>query len=121
MLMTLLTPDFEFEDNRGKLTQLVHEGFRQVNVITCLKDSFRGDHFHKSNNEAFYVVSGSFTLTLEKEGIKEEHLIKQGAFFLIPPFVNHSFFYHEDTLLVSMYSNGVELSDGTKDIFKPEL
>ena len=29
----------------------------------------------------------------------------------------HSFNFLEDTVLVSMYSYGVELEDGTKDIF----
>jgi len=40
--------------------------------------------------------------------------------FLIPPFVNHSFCYHTDTLLASMYDVGVELPNGEKDIFVPE-
>lgn len=113
----MLNPDFQFEDERGKLTQLVHEGFDQVNVITCVKDSFRGNHYHKINTEAFYVVSGSFVLTLELEGNIEEHTMKAGQFFEIAPYVNHSFLYLEDTLLISMYNKGVELPDGTKDIY----
>ena len=37
--------------------------------------------------------------------------------FVIPRHVFHTFAYHEDTTLVSLYSNGVELSPTEKDIW----
>ena len=58
MLVELMQPDFEFENEKGKLTQLVREGFRQVNVITSRAGSFRGGHYHKLNKEAFYIITG---------------------------------------------------------------
>ena len=37
--------------------------------------------------------------------------------FIIPEYVYHSFEYHEDTYLVALYDNGVELDENTKDIW----
>ena len=53
----------------------------------------------------------------EKDEEKEEYEIKKGDMFIIPEYVFHSFEYHEDTYLVAMYNNGVELDENTKDIW----
>lgn len=115
-LIQILKPDFTFSDERGTLTQLVHHGYNQVNVIFSNKNVLRGNHYHEHNTEVFYIISGCFDLTAKKDGLTETYHFKAGDMFLVPPFVLHSFFYTENTLLVSMYDKGVELADGTKDI-----
>lgn len=117
MLIEILSPDFIHEDERGRLTQLVHEGYEQFNIIFSKKDVLRGDHFHKENKETFYVISGKFRLDAEKDGERESYTFSEGDMFLIPEYVMHSFYYEEDTWLASMYDKGVEKLDGTKDIF----
>ena len=119
MLIEFIKPDFEFSDDRGSLRQLVHDGWKQVNYITSKAGAFRGNHYHKENTEAFYVISGRFKLTAESAdgNYKEEYDIKAGDFFTVSPYVNHSFDYIEDTELISLYDKGVEMPDGTKDIF----
>lgn len=118
MLIRFLKPDFELADARGSLTQLVHSGWNQVNYITSVVGATRGGHFHKCNNEAFYVISGEFRLDVESQDRKqrEEYTMKAGDFFIIPPFVTHSFEFTNDTTLISMYDHGVELPNGAKDI-----
>ena len=61
-----LIPDFRFEDARGSLTQLVHQGWRQVNVLDTRAGVVRGGHYHEIVREAFFVVSGSVCVTLEQ-------------------------------------------------------
>lgn len=119
MLIEILKPDFSFCDERGTLTQLVHDGFKQVNVIFSKKGVARGMHYHKENKEIFYIISGSVKLKVSKdtETEYEEYIFKADDMFLIPQFVKHSFFYEEDTLKVSMYNIGVEYGNGTKDIY----
>ena len=117
MLIEILKPDFNFSDERGCLTQLVHKGFNQYNIIFSKKDVFRGNHYHKENREAFFVITGSFKLKLEKDGKKEEYIFKAGDMFLVPAYVIHCFTYLEDCWLASMYDIGVEHTDGTKDIY----
>lgn len=119
-MIEILTPNFEFEDERGKLIQLVREGFSQFNIIFSKAGVLRGDHFHKINKEAFFVISGEFELAVQKGEDTEKYLFSTGDMFLIPPFVTHSFFYRKETLLASMYDRGIELPNGEKDIFLPE-
>ena len=117
MLIEYLKPDFVFENEVGSLKQLVHDGWKQVNVITSHAGSVRGGHYHKYNDEGFYVIDGRFTLTLWRDDIRETYEMKCGDMFLVPPFVFHTFEYTKDTTLISMYSHGVELSETEKDIW----
>jgi quercetin dioxygenase-like cupin family protein len=117
MLVKKVKPDFEFSNENGYLIQLVHEGWNQVNVINSKKESIRGGHFHKINHEAFYIISGKMNLTLTYGDTQEDHLFQTGDMFIISPYQLHSFNFLEDTLMVSMYDIGVELEDGTKDIY----
>jgi dTDP-4-dehydrorhamnose 3,5-epimerase-like enzyme len=114
----IIAPDFIFGDDRGKLVQLVHDGFKQVNLITSKAGFKRGGHYHKLNTEAFYVISGSFELVTHYEGKEEKQMFKEGDMFYILPLVAHDFIYREDTILVSMYDKGVELDENEKDIHK---
>ena len=117
MLIEFVKPDFTFNNEAGSLNQLVHEGWKQINSIISFKDSFRGGHYHKYNKEMFFVVDGSFRLIVWKQDIKEEYEMKKNDMFVIPEYVYHSFEYHEDTTLVAMYDNGVELDNDAKDIW----
>lgn len=117
MLIELLQPDFRFQDERGTLTQLVRAGFNQINVIESKSGALRGGHLHRQNREAFYIVHGSVTFTASDDNHEETYTFSDGDMFAVPPCVKHSFLFQTDTLLVSMYDQGVELPDGNKDIF----
>ena len=112
-MLKRIATDFHFEDDRGTIVQLIHEGYAQINVITSNKGGFRGGHYHKENEEAFYIVSGKLEVTV----IEETAVFTTGDFFGIEANDMHSFTFLEDTALVSMYSRGVEHADGTKDIY----
>ena len=117
MLIEFLKPDFIFENDTGSLKQLVHDGWKQVNIIVSNAGWVRGRHYHKFNSEAFYIISGTFKLTVWRGKETEYYELNQGEMFVIPPYVFHTFEYHTDTILVSLYSNGVELTETDKDIW----
>ena len=117
-LIEILKPDFSFSDERGNLSQLVHEGYKQVNVVTSKGGVFRGGHFHKDNIELFYVVYGEFEFIAEKDSVKEEYMFKAGDMFLVKPYVIHSFNYLKESCVVALYDKGVEHADGSMDSFK---
>ena len=117
-MISFLKPDFSFQDERGFLYQLCHEGWKQVNVSKTVKGTFRGGHYHKATREAFFIVQGSLQLTLEKGDKSENYTFHEGDFFIVEPLAIHSFQFLDDTLMVALYDIGVEKSDGTKDIFK---
>ncbi len=120
-LFEKLVPDFTFEDGRGKLAQLVHGGYTQINVLESRKGVLRGGHFHKRAREAFFVVSGQVEVTLKKGPEQQIELFGPGNFFEIAPFVVHSMSFPEDCVLVAMYDIPVEHEDGTKDIYADEV
>lgn len=120
MLIELIQPDFTFQDQRGTLTQLVRSGFHQVNVIESKAGALRGGHYHQVNREAFYIIHGIVTFTARQSGQKEIQTFSEGDMFLVPAGVSHSFLFQTDTLLVSLYDQGVELADGSKDIFSDD-
>lgn len=115
-LYEILHPDFEFQDARGRLTQLVHTGYEQVNVVFSNAGVTRGGHYHKESREAFFVVSGSVKVSLSHGQACEERMFEKGEFFLIHPEVIHSMFYPEDCVLIAMYDRCVESENGEKDI-----
>ncbi|QNK42431.1 cupin domain-containing protein [Caproicibacter fermentans] len=78
----------------------------------------RGNHYHEQNEEAFYIINGEVILFVQKGKIQGKYSSHTGDMYKIPRDVLHSFKFETYTLLASMYSHGVEMSDGTKDIFK---
>lgn len=120
MLYQFLKPDFEHIDKRGGLVQLVRDGYKQVNYIYSSKDTVRGNHYHKQNTEAFYIIRGSMSIDLRNVNTGEQDVlhVKSGDMFMIFSYVMHTFTYHEDSELVSMYDKGVELSNGKMDVYE---
>lgn len=117
MLIEKIKADFEHKDERGTLIQLVRRGYSQINVITSKGGTFRGGHYHQLNTEAYYIVSGSCKVTASKDGEKEIRIFREGDFFRIGPYVAHDFEYIEDSVLVTMYSFGIELGNGEMDSY----
>ena len=112
--------DFRHEDSRGCLTQLVHEGFQQINVLETTAGVIRGGHFHKLLTEAFYVLSGEVEVELSRADEGEKTTFHAGDFFEIEPYTLHSMFFPADCVMVQMYNRPVEQADGSKDIYSAE-
>lgn len=117
MLYELIDKDFSFEDHRGELVQLVHDGYTQINVLVTKQGVTRGQHYHKISTEAFYVVSGKVELTFEREAEKETVVFNKGQFFKIFPYVKHTMNFLEETVMVGMYDIPVENDKGEKDMY----
>ncbi len=116
-MLEILKPDFEFSDGRGKLTQLIHGEIAQINYVESNPSSIRGGHYHKLNKEIFFIIKGEVDVTVKKDGESESYTFKSGDMFSIDKNVVHSFDYKTFTTLIVAYDKGVELPDGTKDIY----
>ncbi len=119
-LYSLRDVDFQHVDNRGGLTQLIHSGFAQVNVLESKAGSSRGGHFHKRSVEAFYLISGSVEVEFIDKNQSEKRIFYKNEFFEVKPYVLHSMHFLEDCIMVQMYDVPIQRSDGTKDIFAIE-
>lgn len=120
-LYEVLKPDFEFSDQRGQLKQLVHDGWKQVNVLITNADVVRGVHYHKFSREAFYLISGSVEVKFRNGEEYDEHRFESGQFFLVLPGTVHELSFPEDCVMVQMYDIPVEKADGSKDIYVGEV
>lgn len=112
--------DFQHIDERGSLTQLIHEGYKQVNVLNTKAGFMRGAHFHKCSVEAFYVISGSVEIVFRGKGKEQKVTLRKGDFCEIVPFVLHNMIFFEDCTMVQLYDIPVENKDGIKDIHTEE-
>ena len=110
-------PDFQFEDSRGELIQLVHSGQEQMNILYSNAGTIRGGHCHKESEESFYVVSGMVTLEARKGNETETKMFGKGDFFTIPRNVIHAMAFPVDCILAVIYDKCIEREDGTKDIW----
>lgn len=117
MLIERIKPDYEHIDGRGTLIQLVRRGYSQFNVVTSKGGVFRGGHYHKLNTEAYYIIKGKCKVTAKKDGEEESNVFETGDFFRIGPYISHDFEYLEDSILVTMYSLGVEVDGETMDSY----
>ena len=106
-VITFIHPEFSHKDSRGVLIQLVSKGWNQVNYILSEPNSVRGDHYHKANREAFYIIEGKFILKLNILNTVQKFLIEEGDFFVIEKNILHSFEFITKTHLISMYDIGV--------------
>ncbi len=120
-LYEVLKPDFEFSDQRGQLKQLVHDGWKQVNVLITNAGVVRGVHYHKISREAFYLISGSVDVKFRNGEEYDEHRFECGDFFLVLPEAVHELSFTEDCVMVQMYDIPVEKEDGSKDIYVGEV
>src|SRR5574344_1528694 len=116
-LFKILKPDFEYRDSRGQLCQLVHEGWKQTNILVTNAGVVRGVHYHKVAKEAFYIISGSVNVKFCKDKEKSERKFGSGEFFMIMPNTVHELSFPEDCVMVQLYDIPVENSNGSKDIF----
>jgi len=117
MLYQIIKPDFELQDHRGSLVQLVHKGYKQINILATKQGVVRGGHYHKYCKEAFYIISGSVNVILSKDNEKERRCFTEGDFFEIMPFTVHSMSFPEDCVMAVLYDHAVEDEAGEKDIF----
>lgn len=117
-LIKALQPNFNFEDDRGTLTELFNKGgFEQVNAVFTKKGAVRGGfHYHKTTKEAFFVISGKVEVTASLGDETETEIFGTGEFFAIDEEVRHSMKYLDDTYLVVLYTSSVTLPDSSKDI-----
>ena len=120
-LFQIIKPDFEYSDQRGQLKQLVHDGWKQVNVLVTNAGVIRGIHYHKISREAFYLLSGSVDVRFRNgENHSERHFVANDFFVVLPGTV-HELSFPENCVMVQMYDIPVEKEDGSKDIFVGEV
>lgn len=100
-------------DNRGKILGITQNTWNEINYIESIKDSVRGEHYHKETLEAFYIISGKIKVELIniKNNVKEEFIATNGEIFIIEPNELHTFTALEDSSWINMLSKNMKNSE----------
>ena len=109
--MRLLNPEYEREDHRGKLTQLITGSWKQANLIEIKKGKKFGGHYHKKKKEYFYILYGHVMMSVKIDGVEQTVFLRRGHSFIIEPYETHTLEATEDTSIVELLSKPYDEKD----------
>jgi len=94
-----------FEDERGAITNILSDvDLKHVAIITSMKGSERGDHYHPNDFQYIYVIAGSYIAFFTNVETEEKLslLVKEGELEYCPPGWAHKYQYLEDTVFLNL-------------------
>ena len=95
-------------DDRGYIQSLCDLNMKNASLIFSKKNSWRANHYHKTDWHYIYVFSGSFEYYYRKTNSDEEIkklIVKEGKLLFTPPMSDHAMFYTEDTSILTVSRN----------------
>lgn len=114
----LIDPYFYHQDDRGKIVGLL-QGYpwEEINYIESEKDTIRGNHYHKTTVEGFYIIEGSIIVSLTDliSGKTQKFKVECGDCFRVLPNIIHQFEVKTNSKWINMLSKSM---DGDKDIYR---
>jgi len=117
--ITKITP--AFEDDRGKISDLINEPINHVGLITTEKDAIRANHYHKLSTQYSYILSGKFEVLLssvDDPDNKKKIILNAEELITIPPKVIHKFKAIENSTMVDMISESRAGTNYEKDVVR---
>lgn len=103
------------KDDRGTLTAFDKFGsfdLKRFYVINCLKDKWRGSHYHKLSTQMILVIDGRLEVEITENGSKRIIEMLPGETFVQLPFVQFKFRSLEDnSSIIVLCDKEHDLSD----------
>ena len=106
--MKILKPEFQRKDDRGSLTQVITDNFKQLNVLEIAKGEKFGNHYHKIKHEVFYIISGRILLKIDQN---DWIMMNEGTAFLIEPGDRHTIEAIRNTVIAETLSHPYDKGD----------
>jgi uncharacterized RmlC-like cupin family protein len=113
-----------FVDGRGAIQPLVDEPLGSAQVISCKKDTVRGNHHHKSDWHYCYVVSGTIDYYWRPAGSSDAPRrvrVEAGQMFFTPAMTDHAMLFPEDTTFLNLARNPRDQDSYEEDVVRVEL
>lgn len=99
-----------FQDDRGKITDIMTEPVHHVGIVTFKKGSIRGRHFHKESAQMNYVLKGKVQLTMkdmtEEQSTPETIILEEGDIITMPENWYHEFIGLEEESSILFSTTG---------------
>ncbi len=122
-MIKLIERYFKHKDERGSIEGLINIGnWKELNIITSIANTIRGNHYHKHAQELFIILEGEIEVTTQR--IKDDKLfgeifvnkVKDGDVFIVEPMVNHIFSLKKDSKWINALSTPID--QDSPDIFR---
>jgi quercetin dioxygenase-like cupin family protein len=121
--MNLQHKPINFEDARGAIRDvLIGSDVDAVTLITCAKDSVRGNHYHKLSMQYSYILKGSFMCATQTDenALVETYEAKEGDLITHPPGERHAFKALEDSIFLSLTKGPRQGKNYEEDTYRLE-
>jgi len=107
------------KDTRGAFLGITNKyTWGEINYIETLKRVIRGNHYHKSTKELFYILKGRIHIRIYNLVTKEQFEFEAtpNMIFIVDPYEVHTFETLEDSKWINMLSH--KLDETNPDIHK---
>ncbi len=104
-------------DEKGEFVQISYnEDIGHLAFFELLKGQRRGDHYHMTKEEVFYVLSGKIEAVFASlsPDRKRTCILKKGMKIRVPTGIAHSFYGIEDSLVVEYSPQYYDKTDSVK-------
>ena len=94
--------------DRGIIQPLCDLNMKSASIIVSKKNTWRANHYHKSDWHFIYVLQGSFEYYYKKTNSKDEIkkiIVTKDQLLFTGPQVDHAMFYTEETKLIVLSKN----------------
>ena len=93
------------EDTRGAITNIFEGRIEHIALITSQKGSVRANHYHKSDYQYIYLVSGAYeSHCVDTRDTSKRQVLKVKAGDLVdtPPLIAHAQKFTEDSVFFAL-------------------
>ncbi len=97
-----------YEDERGIIQPLCDLNMKSASLIVSKKNTWRANHYHKSDWHFIYVLEGSFEYYYKKTNSDEKikkTVVNKNQLLFTGPLVDHAMFYTEETKILVLSRN----------------
>ena len=118
--MKVLSPKCVHRDDRGEITDiLTKENIEYVTLITSVKGTNRGNHYHKQTVQIVYILKGSMKLlTQMPDNPVVATILAKGDVAVTEPMERHAMIALEDSEFM-VFTRGIRGGeDYEKDTFR---
>lgn len=95
-------------DERGFIQPLCDINMKSASLIFSKKNTWRANHYHKTDWHFIYVLNGSFEYYYRKTNSNEDEkklILKNNMLLFTPPMFDHAMLYTEDTNILTLSRN----------------
>ena len=100
-----------YEDERGKISNIIDADIKHIAIITSKKGSIRANHYHPKQYQYIYLISGefeSYSKDLKKDSDVEKVIVGENSFVTTPPMIAHAMKFTKDSVMLNITTGARE-------------